>query len=73
MIIQNTRTGKKYEVLKGTLYPKGLYVEVSDKPEKKIEDPVIVADTAVQIEEKKTPKRTYKRKTTKKGTAKKNG
>lgn len=73
MIIQNTRTGKRYEVLKGTIYPKGLYVEVTNEPEKKIEEPVTVADTAVQPEPKKTTKRTYKRKTTKKGTAKKNG
>ena len=73
MIIQNTRTGKKYEVLKGTLYPKGLYVEVTDEPEKKIEEPVTVADTGVQFEENKTPKRAYKRKTSKKGTSKKNG
>lgn len=73
MIIQNTRTGKRYEVLKGTIYPKGLYIEVTDEPEKKIEEPVILAEPVAKVEPKKTTKRTYKRKTTKKGTVKKNG
>lgn len=59
MIIQNIKTGKRYEVLKGTLYPKTLYFEVKKDAEVKPEKPVKV--------EQPKKKRTYKRKTTKKG------